>query len=1176
VWTPKRIILLASGFMLFFAAYVAYAATYFGRIDSLPPLPDADKPRVSSPKGPGPRRAIHPINIKLERAFGAACEELKRPIKLDLHSKNMVLSAEACNFVNGRLELTPISLALFSKDKGDGKGPEINTIKAKVAYLTFDRPINSPNEINGRKILEAELIDNIEIVNNRRTPARDDDLVLLINKGPLYYNESKHLVWTRDRINLKDYQSKPDPIDIQGSGMEMELVTQPAPAKAGQAPSGKPKSETISGVKRIVLTADVIMHLYAEPGNGVMSGPKKTEPAKPAVKPADAPEAPKEHIEIRTAGPFQYDFLKDFDLAQFDVPRDAAARNVPLDVTVIRFHGRGPGAPQDQLICQHLELQLRHKDNKDGNGAAGPDAPPTPQPQDPDQGLEIETAHATAGHGKPVVLTSDLEKLHALGTDFFYDARTKLTVLKGEPEIEAHRDESIIYAREMRIQETKLPPVAGHEPEVFQKVIAVGPGNIHMMNKTAKKRTTHAYWNDLLTSTRDGPNDLLILTGNARFVDDEQGQSLEARLLKVWLLPEDKDKDKKPTPKPAATAKPGETSATAEQGRKPHHLEAIENVKSRSKELIIHDTEKLVVWFKDVPVLPGNTSPGLTKSDPSITTTPTPAGTPGSKAAPTPTPPAGAPAAPQPMPQARQPLPSAPQPTPSAPPPASAPPASPPPASTPPTTVAPAPLPIGTPTTPASPASGPALGTSPAQTPAATPEPPPPRPIDLSARLVEAYVLRADDKNQLDRLWTEGNVHVRQEPAKPDEKAVDIKGDTMQMTCKPEGNFLVVNSGEVAHLQMDKILIMGPEVNIDQASNRAWVHGFGAMTMESATNFQGAKLDRPVPLTVMWNKDMYFNGEYAEFFGGIQAEQENSRLACQRLQVFFDRPVSLKEGNHSDQPARVRNLVCDQNVRVEDRTLDRNRQLVKFQAVSGAFLEMNTLTSDEEPRPGTPPKEGNQVRVAGPGDVRLLQRGAADPLNSNPPRADPGSAPVRGTPVSVSRTGPERRPAPADKAGDDEMKMTYVTFLQRMDANSLTNTANFWGGVQVLNFPCDNPTEEIDLDAILSRELPPNWMYLRCDRLQVFDRPNDGHSNQQMRAYGRVRVIGKEYSAESDTMTFDEAKDLVVFIGDRNNPATLTKQVGVGVQKQTLSGQKIYYRRGTGEAYVEGADRINR
>jgi hypothetical protein len=283
VWTPKRIALLVVGFVVFFGAYTAYAVTFFGNIDSLPPLPDSDKPRAGAPRPPRPRPPIPPIHAKLEKAFGVGCEELKRPIKLDLRSRNMILSAEACNFVNGRLELTPISLALFTKDKGDGRGQEINTIKAKVAYLTFDRPINSPNEINGRKVTEAELIDNIEIVNNRRTPARDDDLVIFIHKGPLYYNEIKHLVWTRDRIKVIDQQSKPDPIDIQGTGMDMDLVSETPPPKPGQLPSNKSKQETITGVKRIVLHADVIMHLYAAAGNGVMANSKKTEPVKPVA-----------------------------------------------------------------------------------------------------------------------------------------------------------------------------------------------------------------------------------------------------------------------------------------------------------------------------------------------------------------------------------------------------------------------------------------------------------------------------------------------------------------------------------------------------------------------------------------------------------------------------------------------------------------------------------------------------------------------------------------------------------------------------------------------------------------------------------------------------------------------------------------------------------------------------
>ena len=93
---------------------------------------------------------------------------------------------------------------------------------------------------------------------------------------------------------------------------------------------------------------------------------------------------------------------------------------------------------------------------------------------------------------------------------------------------------------------------------------------------------------------------------------------------------------------------------------------------------------------------------------------------------------------------------------------------------------------------------------------------------------------KVENKNKLERFWTEGSVTVRQDSEKPGEKGVDIKGDTLQMTAHPDGNFLVV-TGDLAQLRMDRMLIVGPEVNIDQATNKAWVNGVGAMQMEGTT-----------------------------------------------------------------------------------------------------------------------------------------------------------------------------------------------------------------------------------------------------------------------------------------------------------------------------------------------------
>ena len=40
MWTPKRILMLTLGFIVFLAAYLAYGRV-LGRIDGLPPLPEA-------------------------------------------------------------------------------------------------------------------------------------------------------------------------------------------------------------------------------------------------------------------------------------------------------------------------------------------------------------------------------------------------------------------------------------------------------------------------------------------------------------------------------------------------------------------------------------------------------------------------------------------------------------------------------------------------------------------------------------------------------------------------------------------------------------------------------------------------------------------------------------------------------------------------------------------------------------------------------------------------------------------------------------------------------------------------------------------------------------------------------------------------------------------------------
>ena len=123
--------------------------------------------------------------------------------------------------------------------------------------------------------------------------------------------------------------------------------------------------------------------------------------------------------------------------------------------------------------------------------------------------------------------------------------------------------------------------------------------------------------------------------------------------------------------------------------------------------------------------------------------------------------------------------------------------------------------------------------------------------------------------------------------------------------------------------------------------------------MESNTTFGGNKMEKTVSMTVHWDKSMLFNGKFAEFHGSIQAEQENARLACEALQVFFDRPISLKQGTRTDEkPAKVENLVCDQSVStcVTVRHQDETRPvLARAPRQRLATSDKRQATSDKRP-----------------------------------------------------------------------------------------------------------------------------------------------------------------------------------------------------------------------------------
>ncbi|HJT78771.1 MAG TPA: hypothetical protein VJ739_16320, partial [Gemmataceae bacterium] len=590
MWTPKRILLLVLGFVLFVSGYAVYAR-FFGGIDGLPALPEMYLEAATGDMPDPPRRTDSELHDKLRRAFGEDCAELEYPIQLEVRAKGMVLATRDFHIEqggphDGEVRLQPLSLALYGKATGDGQLPEINTVRSHVAWLKFDQPISTPADMSKHKIARAQLEGDIRIVNNRRTPQRDDDLTLW-TPGPVFYSEAEHRAWTKELVDLKDLQSKPEPTHIVAKEMDLYLSVEgakgnPAQAKTAEAKrrggARKPKSDAVSGVERIVLHQDVRMDLFVDSDSGFLStGQAKGKAAKPdkgKTAAADDP-AKKAHVVIQTPGPFQYDVPAAH--GQFDVSDHPG--NSPNRVTVTRIKELGKS---DDLDCERLELQFRHKE---AGGAQ-------PVSQDRSLALEIQNAHAT---GKEVMLKSDSEILEAYGDDFYYDADTRQSILKGQPEMFALQKGNEIHARALYLLEQKGA----------QQATAIGPGRIDMLDAKTGKRPLHARWRDRLVSAKDGVYDQLTLIGDASFKDDEHDQTLQGDTLKVWLEPAQpqaveaqgavmkgdhvtiQHAEAQP---PAEDAKKGAAAANDDDhhGRRPHHVEAVGHVTAHSQEMNVH------------------------------------------------------------------------------------------------------------------------------------------------------------------------------------------------------------------------------------------------------------------------------------------------------------------------------------------------------------------------------------------------------------------------------------------------------------------------------------------------------------------------------------------------------------------------------------------------------------
>ncbi len=582
MWKAKRIAILLSGLLVCLCGFAVYTLC-LGIVDSLPVIPVR---LLADPKNLiiTNTSSRSPTDQRLELAFGAGSEELRRPLRLWLPDKGIAFAAGdfSIDAKDGRVRLAPFSVAIFPKSKGSGRYPEISTMRSKVAILTLDRPAANHTELANRKIIAVELQSGrpgVTIGNNRGTAEKTDDVDILVTNGSLFYEERRNLIWTEGVVCVTDHQTKL-PTVVRGKQMEMFLTKNSGPNRPKQnaQAQGSIASGDASNIEKIVLHSHVEMHFWVDARAGFLGGTPHTKTPRPPVQPAPGDAPDKAQIIVKTGGMFVYDLTK--ETAFFESPttredKSSMDQFAPDQVHVQRSQKVDGKDKFDQLTCDRLDLQFRLKVAPKG-AAANPSS----------SNKEIETAKAVSRTGNDVALALDSERMAAYGTEFNYRAgdlvNGPLMVLKGDP-LRANKDGHMLLCKELHI-------TGANRFGEGQKAIAHGPGKIDLLdakNPEKEEFPHHVLWRDILNfeKVKEGTIalDLLTVGGEASFRDDQQKQELHAEKIMVWLR----------NPPEA----PKNATAVGSQRQELHRVFAQERVRAASPEFIVRDANTMTMTF---------------------------------------------------------------------------------------------------------------------------------------------------------------------------------------------------------------------------------------------------------------------------------------------------------------------------------------------------------------------------------------------------------------------------------------------------------------------------------------------------------------------------------------------------------------------------------------------------
>jgi lipopolysaccharide export system protein LptA len=498
-------------------------------------------------RAPGEEIVVSDLPNPYEHLFQPGDWELNSP-KVLLTSQGTLLFLDYQPLENGRLEIRPCTLILYSQDAGSQQSGRPIVMRAgEGAELQFDEDVDLSRGQFGR-LVGGRIMGDILIFSPPSTPDANDALELTTRNLQI----ERLKAWTPHPVKFRYGES-------HGSGHNLEMTLSPAEQIAGKA-----KSSVVGSIESVQL---------AQVDELVLQSPRRS--ILPSTGPAVATEQqsqPQPPVKITCDGPLKFD----------------VARNVATFDDRVLVQRLWPKGPSDQLRCEQLAIYL--------------DAKPTAKKESSSQAgsLDAGSVERIVAVGKPVVLEAPSQSAYTEAERLEYNLKTRQVLLK------SLKDGAKVLLRrgsdEFRAPELAYEMVEGKR---LGNLWAPGPGRlVSSTGEGNDKKPFAAQWQKELRIRPDKQNQLFSLIGAATIDAEGQG-SFQADELHLWVL----ELPSEASLQPAAAI---QQKPNRQTGSLPHlipdRLLATGRVHADSPQLAA-DCQRLEAWFAQVPdALPQTTS----------------------------------------------------------------------------------------------------------------------------------------------------------------------------------------------------------------------------------------------------------------------------------------------------------------------------------------------------------------------------------------------------------------------------------------------------------------------------------------------------------------------------------------------------------------------------------------